>query len=458
MKHLKKTIAVVLVLLTLSAWATLFVAATDADLNTPTGNNGSSETGDPNSNNGSTETGDPNGNNGSTETGDPNGNNGSSETGDPNGNNGSTETGDPTGNTEPGGQPEEPTLQPTVSITANDVVVTVRKKLQLTAEISGFDGKPALTWNTDDKSIATVDQSGKVTGVKAGRATITVTAILGDVSASDRMVINVQRMRTPHRALMQNTPILSYKYNFTDDYYYIQDADCWQKGFGFSKFYDLVAPYLLLEYDYVRVYFTYQDKDYMIQLWKGQYGLIFYGCEQGIYYKQHSDEPDGIFTFYKAMSQSEWPQMEMTLYHDKNRNGNFVREFTRLPETHWWCSGFKFGHLKREEPADELRQIGSITFQDAEMAKLFAEGLVTCGFGEAKDANSIGLDEFCHNGATVSFCWQNINRAETTMPIKVVGGTTAVVSGFAAVIGIFLLILLAIGAIGAGALFLIILI
>ena len=514
MKHLKKGIAVFLALLMMSAWAALFVTAADIGLNdldtvlvgandqggngnddpaNPSGNgkddpadppgNGNDDPADP-SGNGNDDPADPSGNgnddpadpsgNGNDDPADPSGNgnddpvdpsgNGNDDPADPSGN-GNDDPADPSGNgngtqepSEPPHEEEPPKPQPTVTVKAEEMSVTVLKKIQLTAETSGFAKAPALSWSSSDDGIAKVDQSGKVTGVKAGRVTITATATLDGVSASGQIVLYVTRMRMPWRLLMRDTPVLSYQYSFIDDYYYIHDVDCWQRSFGFGRFYDLVAPYMLLEYDYVRVFFTYQDKDYMIQLWKGQYGLIFYGCEQGIYSKDHTDEEDGIFTFYKAMDPGEWPQMSLTLYHDKNRNGNYVREFTRANDTHWWCSGFKAGHLKKEEPANELRQEGTITFKDPEVARFFSEGLIVCGFKEAKDANSIGLDEFYHDGATVSFRWQDINRAETTMPIKIAGATAGVVGGLAAIIGIFLLILLIGGLIGTGALFLIILI
>ena len=459
MKHLKKGIAVFLALLMMSAWAALFVTAADIGLNdldtvlvgaNDQGGNGNDDPANP-SGNGKDDPADPPGN-GNDDPADPSGN-GNDDPADPSGNGNGTQ--EPS---EPPHEEEPPKPQPTVTVKAEEMSVTVLKKIQLTAETSGFAKAPALSWSSSDDGIAKVDQSGKVTGVKAGRVTITATATLDGVSASGQIVLYVTRMRMPWRLLMRDTPILSYQYSFIDDYYYIHDVDCWQRSFGFGRFYDLVAPYMLLEYDYVRVFFTYQDKDYMIQLWKGQYGLIFYGCEQGIYSKDHTDEEDGIFTFYKAMDPGEWPQMSLTLYHDKNRNGNYVREFTRANDTHWWCSGFKAGHLKKEEPANELRQEGTITFKDPEVARFFSEGLIVCGFKEAKDANSIGLDEFYHDGATVSFRWQDINRAETTMPIKIAGATAGVVGGLAAIIGIFLLILLIGGLIGTGALFLIILI
>ena len=38
----------------------------------------------------------------------------------------------------------------------------------------------SVTWSSDDSEVATVDQTGKVVGVAAGTATITVTTTDGD--------------------------------------------------------------------------------------------------------------------------------------------------------------------------------------------------------------------------------------------------------------------------------------
>ena len=131
--------------------------------------------------------------------------------------------------------------------------------------------------------------------------------------------------------------------------------------------------------------------------------------------------------------------MDMTLYHDATGDGNYERVLSRDYGKYWWCTGFKQGHLRQQEPASELRTAGTITLKDAEMTRLFAEGLKELGFTEATDQNDIGLDAFQIDGNSVRFVWQNINDAETTMPIKyasymALGGLGAVLAFF---IGIF---------------------
>jgi hypothetical protein len=128
------------------------------------------------------------------------------------------------------------------------------------------------------------------------------------------------------------------------------------------------------------------------------------------------------WTFFNCPAEEDWLDMEMTLWHE-DLNGNWNREFTREYDKYWWCTGFKNGHLRNEEPADELRMTGRITFKDEKMAEIVADGLKECGFGISGSKDKIGLDQFYKEGKDISFCWQNISEAESTMAIKVVGGT-----------------------------------
>ncbi|MBR0112651.1 MAG: DUF4474 domain-containing protein [Clostridia bacterium] len=213
-----------------------------------------------------------------------------------------------------------------------------------------------------------------------------------------------------------------YRYRADGNYFYVDQDKAWQGKYGYMRAYDLIAPYVLLEYDYVRVHFTYEGKDWMIQLWKGQYGLAFYGAETGVYYKDASDSEDTAATVYSHVKDDDMPWMQTALYHDPDLVGDYSEEFVTPYEQTWWSTGFKAGHLTREEPASELRQCGLITFKNEELANLFAEGLKSCGFTQAENG-SVGIDSFSLSGPTVSYVWQDISDAENTMPIKIAVGT-----------------------------------
>ena len=298
-------------------------------------------------------------------------------------------------------------------ITSENLTVTVRKKIQLEATVTNTDTQPEITWTSLSPEIATVDANGLVKGVTPGKVIITASATIDGETINGEFAINVVNKGNFIQDFLTNRQVLSYQYSYVDDYYYTNDKEAWQYNFGFGKIYDFVSPYILLEYDYIRIFFTYKNKDWMLQMWKGQYGMIFYGGEIGIYNRTHSEEGLGEWAMYNCAPEEDWLPMEMTLYH-QDINGNYVREFTREYDKYWWCTGFKNGHLRQEEPADELRLEARITFKDEEMRNLVADGLTVCGFGEVENKESVGLDQFCRDGNDIYFIWQNISEAEST--------------------------------------------
>ncbi len=302
--------------------------------------------------------------------------------------------------------------------------VTERKTIQMKASVTNVDTQPQIFWSSSDESVATVDSNGVVKGVGVGKAVIIAKAYIDGETLRGEFAINVVARSNFLRDFLVNQQVLSYQYSYIDDYYYTNDKEAWQYNFGFGKIYDFVSPYILLEYDYIRVFFTYENKDWMLQMWKGQYGLIFYGGEIGIYNRPHSDDGINEWTFFNCPAEGDWLNMEMTLWHEE-LNGNWTREFTREYTKYWWCTGFKNGHLRQEEPADELRLTGRITLKDAEMTKLVVDGLKECGFGVSETKDGIGLDQIYTEGNDVYFCWQNISEAESTMAIKVGFGALA---------------------------------
>lgn len=292
--------------------------------------------------------------------------------------------------------------------------------------------------------------------------------------------------KDPVHDFLSTNAVLSYMYSYRDDYYYVNSPAAWQRNFGYTRVYDLVAPYLLMEYDYTRVHFTYEGKDWMIQIWKGQYGLAFYGAEVGIYTKEHSDAEDSYLTKYNCASDEDSLMMQTEIYHDQKGNGEYVREFTTPYEKTWWSTGFKMGHLLIQEPAVELRMQGIITMKDEEMTRLFAQGLEECGFkwlnkpeeadtpeeteipsGEeqtaepaestpeeqpaeapaAEELPELENDSFYVDGLDVHYRWQNNSEAENTMPIKMATGTLLFLN-FSSIIAALLLFTLSLMGMG----------
>ena len=312
-------------------------------------------------------------------------------------------------------------------LSSESLTVSVGGKIQMTATVTNVASQPEIVWSSSDSSIAVVDKNGAVWGVSKGDVKITATAVVEGETLRGEYDITVTAMKKLLKNLLEKQQILSYQYSYIDDYYYTNDKEAWQYHFGFGRLYDIASPYLLLEYDYIRVFFTYENKDWMLQMWKGQYGLVFYGGEIGIYNREHSEDGVSDWAFYNCPGEEDWLNMELTLWHEE-LNGTWTREFTREYDKYWWCTGFKNGHLRQEEPADELRMTGRITFKDEEMAKIVADGLKECGFKMSGSKDNIGLDQIFVDGKDISFCWQNISEAENTMAIKVISGYFAAIA------------------------------
>ncbi len=157
----------------------------------------------------------------------------------------------------------------------------------------------------------------------------------------------------------------------------------WQRLFGYCELYDNCAPYVLMFFDTQRFKFEYEEKDWMIQIWKGQY-MAGSGAEIGIYTKS----PDREIEFYNCVSDEDCLKMSFDLY----KNGKLF--FHREDESHWWLTGY--APLTTTTPEEfELR--ASITCKSAEMAKAFAGALEEYGYVLGKT--------YWVNGAEVSLNW-----------------------------------------------------
>ncbi len=160
-----------------------------------------------------------------------------------------------------------------------------------------------------------------------------------------------------------------FAYSLSKDIFYSLE-DAWQKNFGYGKIYDEVAPVMNMFIDCEPIYFEYDNRRWMIELWKGQYGITT-GAEVGIYVEKkrgHQKNPEDVF--YECVSKEEQLPMRMALY----KNGKLL--FQRN-ESHWWLTGFVLGEFSY--PRELLLKV-SITFQDHEMLEAFLKGCYQAGY------------------------------------------------------------------------------
>lgn len=177
--------------------------------------------------------------------------------------------------------------------------------------------------------------------------------------------------------------LASYQYNKTGNYYYTNE-DPWQRALGYNEVYDSLAAFTAIYIDTMRCKFRYDNKDWMIQFWKGQYGYVFIGHEIGVYYKPI----DRTAEHYDCVSDEDSLYMEM----NGMRNGEVLyhRDYGR----YWWCTGFVPGKLKKFSDRSELAIDARMTMKDKDMLNAFVTSLEQNGMIKDKDYTIKGLDVY----------------------------------------------------------------
>ncbi len=135
---------------------------------------------------------------------------------------------------------------------------------------------------------------------------------------------------------------------------------CWQRELGFNLLYDLLADTTpLYNLETRRIKFVYGGKVWMIQVWKGNYGLASNGVEVGVYNRPIAGAP----TVFHAAADDEMMPLSAKLYH----GDELLLE--KGPETHWWLSAFKLSPVIYLP--ESLTMTFSITFPDRKMLRAF---------------------------------------------------------------------------------------
>lgn len=177
-------------------------------------------------------------------------------------------------------------------------------------------------------------------------------------------------------------------------------VDAWQKDAGYTWAYDYLAPRFQMVFDSLPVYFNYRGRTWLIEFWKGQYGVNA-GAEIGIY---HSDrllsETEYRTAHFKAASEAEMLNCSLKLVLE---NGACVKVFER----HWWLTAFLPGVFS--QPSCLCLKAG-LCFGDREMLEAFYRGL--CRAGVAPE--EIGVQGFC-----LTFCFRHSGTEHYSFPTRV---------------------------------------
>lgn len=147
--------------------------------------------------------------------------------------------------------------------------------------------------------------------------------------------------------------------------------DCWQREMGYCRLYDEGSSLFNMVMHCEPVCFTYAGKRWMIELWKGQYGITT-GAEVGIYNTDQEDIRTERFTgpFYSCARDSERLPMSFVL----RKNGRVLMKRKGL---HWWLTGFRLGEFSAP---DSLSMDVRIRFPNREMRDAFLNALQELGY------------------------------------------------------------------------------
>jgi hypothetical protein len=162
-----------------------------------------------------------------------------------------------------------------------------------------------------------------------------------------------------------------YAYDWQQDVFY-SVLNPWQRKMGYCSLYDVASAGMGMVIDCEPFYFDYGGKKWMIELWKGQYGITA-GGEIGIY---NTTGPElnipGVFngTFYFCAKDNETLSMTYALL-KRNR-----LMFSRAAR-HWWLTGFRLGEYARPSA---LVMEASITFKDPAMKEAFLGAVRKAGY------------------------------------------------------------------------------
>lgn len=188
-----------------------------------------------------------------------------------------------------------------------------------------------------------------------------------------RIICNIKSMQTSEKCDILDHLAESFGYCYYCSHSIFSTIyEAWQRNAGYTYLYDYMAPRFQMVFDSLPVYFDYKGKTWLIEFWKGQYGINT-GAEIGIYCADSIVAPANYkTTFFTAVDDSEMLPLSLRLC----RKDEMCLQIT---QTHWWLTTFIVGQFS--EPED-LFVTSSITFPDCDMLNSFVDGLIQAGINE----------------------------------------------------------------------------
>ena len=148
--------------------------------------------------------------------------------------------------------------------------------------------------------------------------------------------------------------------------------DAWQRKMGYTSLFDRAAVSFGMVFDYLPIYFSYQGRTWLIEFWKGQYGINI-GAEIGVYYADRVLSPDEFSTaHFQAVDDTDMLPMSFCLFHNNCA-------LAKVSKRTWWLTAFCIGRFL--EPS-VLGMNALLEFPDRDMAHRFYHALLEMGFDQ----------------------------------------------------------------------------
>lgn len=188
-----------------------------------------------------------------------------------------------------------------------------------------------------------------------------------------------------------------------------------QRKFGFNKAYDNFAGFANFYLDTIRVYFTYDNRDWLIEFWKGEYAMASVGCEIGFYYNNSPSSDTnaplaaslGEKKHFKAVEDKDAMFCSMELWqYVKSTDAEPVKRIDFGRRRCWWAASFENGVLEKHSDRTSLVMRGMIEFPTYEMMELFVNGLEERGFKEGSTSSYKNVERYTVSGKKVTVNWR----------------------------------------------------
>lgn len=185
-----------------------------------------------------------------------------------------------------------------------------------------------------------------------------------------RILKKLARMSPCEKYSLLDSVVKSFGYKYIPEWdVFSSRVDAWQRQFGYGTVYDRASVYFNMALHTLPIYFDYEGRTWLIQVWKGQYGICT-GCELGLYHANglvdESRRKDAIF---QAVDNDEMMDLSAELWRQGIR-------IASLNQRHWWLTAFDVGTFSRPS---ELSLDISIRFPNHEMKDAFYFSLLKQG-------------------------------------------------------------------------------